>query len=73
MQRRYFYRPIPAARLRRPVTVVGVEIFGGDFRRQKYYSAASLCPNLAFSLWMSSSAASAMTVPGGKIASAPAL
>ena len=37
------------------------------------YSAASLCPNLALSLWISSSAASAITVPGGKIASAPAL
>ena len=37
------------------------------------YSAASLCPSLALSLWISSSAASAITVPGGKIASAPAL
>ena len=38
------------------------------------YSAASLlCPSRALSLWISSSAASAITVPGGKIASAPAL
>jgi hypothetical protein len=37
------------------------------------YSAASLCPSLALSLWISSSAASEITVPGGKIASAPAL
>jgi len=36
------------------------------------YAAASLCPSLAFSLWISASA-SAITVPGGKIASAPAL
>ena len=34
------------------------------------YSAASLCPNRALSLWISSSAASEITVPGGKIASA---
>jgi hypothetical protein len=37
------------------------------------YSAASLWPSLALSLWINSSAASAITVPGGKIASAPAL
>ena len=36
------------------------------------YSAASLWPSLALSLWISSSAASEITVPGGKIASAPA-
>ena len=37
------------------------------------YSAASLWPSRALSLWISSSAASAITVPGGKMASAPAL
>ena len=37
------------------------------------YSAASLWPRRALSLRISSSAASAITVPGGKIASAPAL
>ncbi len=42
-------------------------------REESRYSAASLCPNLALSLWISSSAASEITVPGGKIASAPAL
>jgi len=40
--------------------------------RRPNYSAASLCPSRAFSLRISSSAASAITVPGGKIASAPA-
>jgi len=39
----------------------------------RHYSAASLWPSRALSLWISSSAASAITVPGGKIASAPAL
>src|SRR6185295_13675761 len=42
-------------------------------RRRPDYSAASLWPSRALSLWISSSAASAITVPGGKIASAPAL
>src|SRR6266849_5570523 len=42
-------------------------------RETRSYSAASLWPSLALSLWISSSAASAITVPGGKIASAPAL
>ena len=37
------------------------------------YSAASLWPRRALSLWISSSAASEITVPGGKMASAPAL
>ncbi len=37
------------------------------------YSAASLWPSRALSLWINSSAASEITVPGGKIASAPAL
>lgn len=46
----------------RPSTVAGV----------RGYSAASLCPSRAFSLRISSSAASAITVPGGKMASAPA-
>jgi hypothetical protein len=45
---------------------------GGD-QAARSYSAASLWPSRALSLWMSSSAASAITVPGGKIASAPAL
>ena len=44
-----------------------------DIWRAGNYSAASLCPSRALSLWISSSAASAITVPGGKIASAPAL
>ncbi|MEY9297204.1 hypothetical protein ABIF24_001835 [Bradyrhizobium elkanii] len=39
--------------------------------RQRY-SAAALWPSRALSLWISSSAASEITVPGGKIASAPA-
>jgi len=43
------------------------------YRRVRNYSAASLCPRRALSLWINSSAASAITVPGGKIASAPAL
>ena len=41
--------------------------------RRVSYSAASLWPSRALSLWISSSAASEITVPGGKIASAPAL
>ena len=45
----------------------------GSEARGRGYSAASLCPSRAFNLWISSSAASAITVPGGKIASAPAL
>ena len=64
-----FYRSILAARLRCPVPAAGAEILGEG----KYYSAASLWPSRAFNLWISSSAASAITVPGGKIASAPAL
>ena len=62
-------------------TTMGMPI--GSVNRQKpfanersvseSYSAASLWPSLAFSLWISSSAASEITVPGGKIASAPAL
>jgi methylmalonyl-CoA mutase len=39
---------------------------------RRSYSAASLWPSRALSLWISSSAASEITVPGGKIASAPA-
>ena len=39
---------------------------------RRRYSAASLWPSRALSLWISSSAASEITVPGGKIASAPA-
>ena len=43
-------------------------------QRSTVYSAASLeCPRRTLSLRTSSSAASAITVPGGKIASAPAL
>jgi hypothetical protein len=51
------------------------ELFGRDViaDRPCFYSAASLCPSRALSLWISSSAASEITVPGGKIASAPAL
>src|ERR1700733_7642031 len=70
---------------RRDLAQLGDDFFQGDVRNVAHgskcyhkclksdYSAASLCPSLALSLWISSSAASAITVPGGKIASAPAL
>src|SRR5262249_55809087 len=43
-----------------------------NFPGRRSYSAASLWPRRALSLWISSWAASAITVRGGKIASAPA-
>ncbi|MGX1077925.1 hypothetical protein AB7M45_008535 [Bradyrhizobium elkanii] len=47
------------------------KLLKGEGMRQRY-SAAALWPSRALSLWISSSAASEITVPGGKIASAPA-
>ena len=56
---------------RRAVTSIMIER-GFSARRRRYSAASLACPSRLFSVISSFSAASAITVPGGKIASAPA-